>query len=167
MTRLAVAVAKAYLNLLPAYPGEYLLRPVPLERAEMEYDDECSEFGFHHFFNHPLEFAGKVVLDLGCGYGGRSVRYKELGARRVIALEVSDKMVTEALQFASTRQVGIETVVGTAEQQPLSENTVDTICAYDVLEHVERVDLSLQECYRVLKPGGTLYAVFPPFLSPG
>lgn len=161
-----IAIAKWYLNLLPAYPGEYLLREVPFEKPMMEYSDECSEFGFHRLFNHSLEFEGKSVLDLGCGNGGRTVRYKELGASRAVGLEVSQKMVVEARDFAASRGVEIEIVLGKGESLPFPDDSFDTICSYDVFEHVESVDLCVQECYRVLKPGGTLYAVFPPFYHP-
>src|SRR3989442_6381019 len=165
-SRLAVRVAKAYLNLMPAYPGKCLLDPVPFERPEMEYSDECSEFGFHHFFRHPLEFAGKMVLDLGCGYGGRTVRYKELGSRRVVGLEVSHAMVTEAEEFARQRRIELEVVTSRGESLPFADESFDMICAYDVLEHVENVEATLRECYRVLRKDGLLYAVFPPFYHP-
>ena len=163
---MSVAVAKWYLNLLPAYPGEYLLREVEFEKSTMEYSDECSEFGFQHFFDHPIDFRNKDILDFGCGNGGRTVRYKELGARRVVGLEVSERMVNEAVAFAAHRNTEIEVVRAKGEDLPFNDGSFDLICSYDVFEHVESIERCLRESYRVLRPGGTLLAVFPTFYHP-
>lgn len=72
-------LATWYLSLAPASAPIHLLDPKPLERARMEYDDEVLG-GFLKWFPS-LSLSGRDVLDLGCGYGGRSVRYAELGAR--------------------------------------------------------------------------------------
>src|SRR5438128_11413178 len=88
---LAVRLAKLYLSLFPAYPPAYNFEPEPLVRASMEYDDELKE-GFTHWFDlfhhEHIDFRGKRVLDLGSGYGRRTGRYKELGARKVTGLEL-------------------------------------------------------------------------------
>lgn len=164
--RPTVKIAKWYLNLLPAYPGDYLTTPGEKERATMEYEDEQSVFGFHHFFDRPINFTGKSVLDLGCGYGGRTVRYKEAGASRVVGVEIRPDMVKQAEAFAEAHGVEIEFMVGKGEAQPLPDNSFDIVCAYDVFEHVESVENTLRECFRVLKQGGTLFTVFPPFYHP-
>jgi len=49
---------------------------------------------------------------------------------------------------------------------PMPDNSFDIICSYDVFEHVGNVERIIWECWRVLKPGGKLYAVFPPFHHP-
>ncbi|MES2179192.1 MAG: class I SAM-dependent methyltransferase [Gemmatimonadota bacterium] len=136
----------------------------PMVRARMEYDDERSAVGFHTLFT--MDLANKDVLDLGCGYGGRSVYFKELGARRVVAMEIRGEMIDEALAFAAERGVTLEGLVSVGEQIGLPHETIDIITCYDVFEHVESVAATLQECYRVLRPGGIAYIVFPPYLHP-
>jgi SAM-dependent methyltransferase len=84
-----VPLAKWYLGLLPVQIPEYYENRRPLQRAQMEYDDECGSQGFHAFFGGRLRVEGKDVLDFGCGYGGRAIRYKELGGRSVIGIEVT------------------------------------------------------------------------------
>ncbi len=69
----------------------------------MEYDDEIAG-GFLKWFPS-LSLEGKDVLDLGCGYGGRSVRYAELGSRSVTGIEPEERQCSEARAFAALHNV--------------------------------------------------------------
>ena len=42
----------------------------------------------------------------------------------------------------------------------------DTVVSFDVIEHVRNVSETIAECKRVLKPGGSLILVYPPFYCP-
>jgi SAM-dependent methyltransferase len=157
-------LATWYLSIAPSSPPSYWLEPRPLERAQMEYDDEVAG-GFLKWFPS-LSLAGKDVLDLGCGYGGRSVRYAELNSRSIIGIEPVERHCSEARQFASMHNVAATFVIGSGECMPLPANSFDCIVSYDVLEHVCDPRKTLEECLRVLRAGGSLYAVFPPFYHP-
>lgn len=39
---------------------------------------------------------GKSILDLGCGFGEHCQTYAEMGAERVLGLDISDKMLAVA-----------------------------------------------------------------------
>lgn len=162
---LAIALAKWYLSIAPAHPPTYYTQPVPLVRAQEEYADEISG-GFLKWFAGQIDLGNKSVLDLGSGYGGRTVRYKELGASRSVGLEITPAMVIEGLEFAKAKSVSVEFVEGVGEDLPFPDNSFDLITSYDVFEHVEDLHKVLNECCRTLKPGGALYAVFPPFYHP-
>lgn len=157
-------VARWYLSLAPASAPEYWRERVPFQRARMEYDDEVAG-GFLEWFPN-LDLRGKDILDLGCGYGGRSVRYAELGARSVSANEITERSCAEAREFAAHKNVSVEVVLSPAEALPFHDNSFDAILSYDVFEHVCNVEESLRECLRILRPSGSLYAVFPPFYHP-
>ena len=157
-------LAKWYLNLAPVVPPDYYLQSRPLQRAQMEFDSEATSEGFHRIFD--LNIIGKDVLDLGCGHGGRTVYYKQLGARSVACIEIAQPMVGEALAFARKMGVEIDARVGCGEQIPFLDSSFDAITSYDVFEHVESVERTLAECHRVLRGGGTLYAAFPPYYHP-
>lgn len=159
-------LAKWYLSLSPAYPPAYYREPVPLVRAREEYEDEKAG-GFLKWFGHPeIPIRNADVLDLGSGYGGRTVRYKELGAARAVGLEISRRMVNEGIEFARVKNLEVEFFEGVGENLPFPDQSFEVILSYDVFEHIETMDDVLRECQRVLKPGGTLYAVFPPFYHP-
>ena len=157
-------LARWYLSLAPSYAPDYWRTPKLLDRAQMEYQDEVTG-GFLKWFPS-LSLAGKDVLDLGCGYGGRSVRYAELSARSVIGIEPMERHCAEARAFAAARGLTATFLTGSGEALPLSADSVDCVLSYDVLEHVCDPGKTLQECLRVLRPGGSLYAVFPPFHHP-
>jgi SAM-dependent methyltransferase len=157
-------LATLYLSLAPSFPPSYWRNPKPLERARMEYGDEV-DGGFLKWFPR-LSVAGKDLLDLGCGFGGRSVRYAELGARSVYGIEPAEHACSEAREFAALHNIKATFVAGFAESLPLPSDSFDCVLSYDVLEHVCDVQSTLKECLRVLRPGGSLYAVFPPFHHP-
>jgi len=165
--RTLVPFARWYLGLCPTTLPEWYVHRKPLQRATMEYEDECGSSGFRTFFNGRPEVESKDVLDFGCGYGGRTVRYKELGARSVTGTEIVPEMVSEARVFALSKGVDVRLLLANEwEPLPLPDNSFDVICSYDVFEHVGSPERVIQECWRLLRPDGVLYAVFPPFHHP-
>ena len=50
---------------------------------------------------------------------------------------------------------------GSAEKLPFKKSTFDTITANELIEHLENTGLFLDECNRVLKPGGILIVTTP------
>jgi SAM-dependent methyltransferase len=161
-----VPIAKWYLGLMPVELPSYYVHRRPFERAEMEYADELGPQGFHSFFPK-LDLKDKDVLDFGCGFGGRTIRFKELGARSVTGIEVGQDMIDEAGDFAALKGVsGTKFVLAEGERLPFPDQAFDAVCSYDVFEHVADLKRCLEECYRVLRPDGVLYGVFPPFHHP-
>lgn len=163
---LSVAIAKSYLKLAPAFPPRYWTVPKALERARMEYDDEIAG-GFLKWFPG-VSLSGRLVFDIGSGYGGRAARYRELGADKVVGLEIFPRMVEESRAFAEYKGLeNIEFYLGEGERLPFPQDSFDIVTSYDVFEHVHDLDKVFHECMRVLKPGGRLLAIFPPFYHPG
>src|SRR4029079_273783 len=52
------------------------------------------------------------------------------------------------------------------EALPFADRSFDIVLSYDVFEHVADLRAVLSECHRVLRPGGALYALFPPYFGP-
>jgi SAM-dependent methyltransferase len=162
----SVAIAKAYLKLAPAFPPRYWTAPKAFERSRMEYDDETAGRFLKWFPG--VSLSEMSVLDIGSGYGGRTARYRELGARRVVGLEICSRMVEESRAYAEYKALtNVEFHVGEGEHLPFADDTFDVVTSYDVFEHVHELDKVFDECMRVLKPGGRLLAVFKPFYHPG
>jgi SAM-dependent methyltransferase len=149
------------------FPPRESIFKEPEGRAESEYAKEVENPYSTWFGIGPREFFNdKEVLDLGSGFGGRPVRFLEVGARRVTGIEISEELVSYSRAFAAAKAVKEERlhfVVGTGERIPLADETFDLITMYDVMEHVVVPEQVLNECWRVLRPGGTLAAVFPPY----
>lgn len=90
------------------------------------------------------------LLDAGCGNQPFASWYRPL-VRRVVALD--------AAQID-----GIE-VVGFVDRIPFRDASFDTVLATEVLEHVTNAEQAMDECARVLRPGGHLLVTVP-FLYP-
>lgn len=96
------------------------------------------------------------ILDIGCGTGAMSARVARWG--RVVSADFSPL----ALQFSRRR--GLAHLVGAdAMRLPLASNSFDILVCMDVLEHLPDDCKALSEFYRVLKPGGRLFATVPAY----
>lgn len=119
---------------------------------------------------HSLEkiFRHKVVLDIGCGAGGKTIYYASQGVSKIIGLEILDRYREEAEQLAKKyHQTNVFSyVVGDASHTSFQDNTFDSIIMNDAMEHVSHPEAVLTECYRILKPEGCLYINFPPYFHP-
>jgi len=115
------------------------------------------------------DLEGKEALDIGSGCGGRTAYYLLHGnPQSVVGLDISTLRATVARQ--SVRHLcdedRISFAVGLGEHLPFETESFDLILSYDVFEHVQNLPEVLRECHRVLKPGGRLCALFPPYYGP-
>lgn len=113
-------------------------------------------------------FSDKVVLDVGCGAAGKTIYYASGGVKEIYGLEILDKYREEANRLAAEKGYGhIFTFVSEdASHMSFQDNYFDVIIMNDAMEHVDKPNKVLNECYRVLKPGGKLYLNFPPYNHP-
>lgn len=113
-------------------------------------------------------FAGKTIVDIGCGAGGKSLFYASCGAKEVIGVEILEKYRAEAEALAD--ELGLADkfrfICADAASLPFDDNSINTIIMNDAMEHVARPDAVLTECLRVLAPGGRLFVNFPPIHHP-
>lgn len=113
-------------------------------------------------------FAGKTVLDCGCGEGGKTTYYASLGAKHVVGIDIVPAYEQRATDFALQKGYGdvFEFCLTDATKLPYPDGTFDTIIMNDFIEHVNKPEEALKEGLRVLKPGGRLYTNFPPYYHP-
>jgi SAM-dependent methyltransferase len=186
----ASQLAKAVMKVMPAYPAssveragdlqemfrhELFLNAEPQRRAVImlqssrnKYDSEM-DYPWDHYFGIDLRplLAGKEGLDLGCFNGGRGVAWCErYGLSRLTGVDINPVFIEAANQFAGTRSVPAHFQVAKGERLPFEDRSFDAILSFDVFEHVRSVAETLAECYRVLKPKGRCYLVFPSYFQP-
>ncbi len=106
-----------------------------------------------HFTQVVGAWNGKSVLEVGCGGGFMAEALARAGAD-VIGVDPSGPAVLAAREHARLENLPIDYHVGVGERIPLPDEAVDCVVCVDVLEHVDSVDLVLDEITRVLKPGG-------------
>lgn len=113
-------------------------------------------------------FRDKKILDMGCGASGKSLYYISQGAAHVTGVDVVPHYKQEAEAFA--RELGFEEkftfLLGDALNTGLPENSFDAVVMNDFMEHIYDPEGALREALRVLKPGGKIYANFPPYFHP-
>ena len=183
------SLAKALMKIWPNHPKEDNLnlqeifnhesythapiekqRRIQLQSAQFRYEYEKEVYCFleKYFPNIPPgDFHNKSILDLGSFTGGRLVYWVErYGFREARGIDV-DPIYAEAGElFARSKGVNARFDTGFGESLPYDSNHFDFVVSCDVFEHVQNVEQVMQECFRVLKPGGKLLAVFPQFCQP-
>lgn len=94
---------------------------------------------------------GQRVLVVGCGKGNDEKNIKNLFPNcELWSVDISLSMVKLAVESNSPSTF----CLSAAEQLPFPDNSFDRVVSREVIEHVMRPDLMIQELARVLKPGG-------------
>ena len=96
----------------------------------------------------------RVLLDLGCGTGATLPELAKMG--QVVGCEPSEF----ALGLCRRRDAG-DLIASFGERLALRPQSISGAVMADVLEHVERDDVALQEVRRVLRPGAPVVISVP------
>ncbi len=116
-----------------------------------------------------INLKDKIVLDAGCGPGGKTVFYAENGCKLIMGMDMDENHIRYAKEFAKKKGIlNAEFKVGNLNALPFESNKFDIIFMNDVVEHIRRPILvsALEECKRVLKVNGRICLDFPPWTSP-
>jgi SAM-dependent methyltransferase len=107
-----------------------------------------------------VALAGREVIEVGGGTGRFSAYFSERSGARCVNAELQDMRAVED-RFGRTLQAD-----GT--RLPVQSERFDFALCRGVIEHVprERQPAMIQECYRVLKPGGVCLLNTQPWYAP-
>ena len=115
------------------------------------------------FWEHVMRYrfvlpfaAGRRTLDVACGEGYGASSLAHAGARSVIGVDISSSVCSHA-----HRKYGIQTIVADGQALPFARSTMDLVVSFETVEHVSNPGHFLQECSRVLAPGGKLIISTP------
>jgi demethylmenaquinone methyltransferase/2-methoxy-6-polyprenyl-1,4-benzoquinol methylase len=95
---------------------------------------------------------GDEVLDAACGTGDFAVADRRAGARRVVGLDFSERM----LERARRKAPHLEWVRGDMLALPFADASFDAATVGFGVRNVADLELALRELRRVLRPGGRL-----------
>jgi 2-polyprenyl-3-methyl-5-hydroxy-6-metoxy-1,4-benzoquinol methylase len=96
------------------------------------------------------------TLDVGCGAGGASRSLRAAGATSITGIELDPEAADAARSVVDELHVGrVEDVLAEVEGQ------FNTICCYDVLEHLVDPAPVLGSLRRLAAPGGQLHISVP------
>jgi ubiquinone/menaquinone biosynthesis C-methylase UbiE len=99
---------------------------------------------------------GLNVVDLGCGYGWFCRDARQKGAKHVLGLDISEKMLNKAKEMTSDS--AIIYLQENLEQLELSEDTYDLVYSSLTLHYIENLSTLLKTIYESLKSDG--YFIF-------
>ncbi len=101
---------------------------------------------------------GKRILDLGCGEGGYSRELAKRGAS-LVAVDCSRRTIDYAVRLAQKENLPIDHFVRNSNDLfGIKSESFDAVLCSMMLMDCEDFEGTLREAYRVLKPGGRLFA---------
>lgn len=110
---------------------------------------------------YSLADKSSTVLEIGCGTGLFSGKFYQRTGAKIIATDISP----ELLNVAKEKYPEVEFVLADAMQIQFDANTFDVVFGSSVLHHLE-FERSLNQIFRVLKPGGRMVFAEPNMLNP-
>jgi tocopherol O-methyltransferase len=101
------------------------------------------------------------ILDVGCGIGGSSLYLAEKFNAHATGITLSPVQAQRGRERALKANLGDRSkfLVANAQEMPFADNSFDLVWSLESGEHMPDKTQFLQECYRVLAPGGTLIMV--------
>ena len=135
-----------------------------LKKAALIYDfvQPLVTFGQENNLNHSMAYylpdRDKLkILDVGCGTGRMTAAFSRRNVHsRVIGIDASEEMINMARRKRGGEGCEFQRALG--EDLPFGDGFFDVVCSALFFHHINR-DLkkrTLDEIYRVLKPGGFL-----------
>lgn len=96
------------------------------------------------------------IIDIGCGGGLVAEPLAKLGAK-MTAIDASEKNIKIALNHAQKSGLNIDYKASSVENLNDKYNQkFDVVLALEIIEHVSNVEDFIEECVKLVKPGGLL-----------
>lgn len=141
--------------------GHALLRRIAPRQPDVasEILDHGNEASLTQLFGTSFApaIAGRTVIDFGCGIGRQTIEMAQMGATRVIGLEIQSHLLEKARLSAAA--------AGLADRCTFSVTTnevAEVIVSKDAFEHFSDPHAVLSTMAQLLSPGGCVLAAFGP-----
>lgn len=107
--------------------------------------------------------AGHHILDIGCGTGNdvRTLASTVGMSGRVVGVDTSEAMITEAWKRSEGSNLPVEYRLGDAHQLDFADNTFDGCRADRTFQHLETPHKALAEMLRVARPEARIVIAEP------
>ena len=99
---------------------------------------------------------GKTILDIGCGAGGHDRKLVELGAKSVLGIDISKRMINEAKKETSSDK--IEYKLLSMNNLELLDRKFDLVVSSLAIHYIEDYEKLCKSVYNLLNDGG--YFIF-------
>lgn len=122
------------------------------ERKRVEGALENSHYKYFYTEHFELDdnyYSGKKLLDIGCGPRG------SLEWATMAGLRIGIDPLADYYKMLGTDKHVMEYIATGSESIPFPDEYFDSVTSFNSLDHVDNLEVSIQEIKRVLKPGGT------------
>ena len=101
------------------------------------------------------------IIDVGCGIGGSTLHLAQKFNARATGITLSPVQASRAKERSAEAGCDdrVSFAVANALDMPFEDNSFDLVWSLESGEHMPDKTKFLQECYRVLKPGGKMIMV--------
>ncbi|MEW6357606.1 MAG: class I SAM-dependent methyltransferase [Planctomycetota bacterium] len=128
--------------------------------SDTEYNCRWELVGRHEpRFQRILDRIGsppETLIDIGCGVGKLMARIGEGRVNRMVGFDLMN-----AGEVIRKKSPGAMFAQSSAEAVPAANGVADIVVCSEVMEHLRNPEKTVQECFRVLRPGGLLVATVP------
>lgn len=120
--------------------------------------DDLDQYHFEKLHHLPRlvkfdGYAGKAVLEVGCGAAIDLARFAKAGAR-ASGVDVAASAIELAKANFEQQQLTGDFRVASGEELPFPDASFDLVYAHGVVQYTPNPQRLVDECRRVLKPGG-------------
>jgi len=102
----------------------------------------------------------KIVLDIGCGTGWFEFQLLKKDVKRIIALDIDLQNIKQKDIYFNSK---VEFIQGDTMDIKINKNSIDTVCAWEVLEHLplRKENEFFSDVLKILRPKGVFYLSTP------
>lgn len=98
------------------------------------------------------DLTGMEILDLGCGFGEHCIKYVEMGAKSVVGIDISSKMLEVAMAENSLPE--IDYICMPMEDLELLGRQFDVVISSLAMHYVKDFRAVVQNIHSILRQGG-------------
>jgi SAM-dependent methyltransferase len=159
---------------LVAFSKIQKLFKTPKSSVEKEFSPYFYQY-FSRFFKNPKKFDGYLelcrylshvtkaknafVLDLGCGFGLMATFFGLIGSREVVGYDLNTEKIElfqKLLLYLGPEIKNVKPFLGDSSKIEYPNGYFDVVVTNETLSHVREMEHTIEEIYRILKPGGRL-----------
>ena len=140
---------------IPCGTGDINIGPETLEYFEAISERRNKLEPFIADYAQFNRWAGKRVLELGCGAGSDLLRFAKAGAR-ITGVDLSPRSASLAKTRLSIYNCQGNVLIADVEQLPFKTDSFDLVYSWGVLHHTPGTEQAIKELYRVAKPGSEI-----------
>ena len=125
-------------------------------------DTRSKKINFNDCIETPIllsllpEVRGKTVLDIGCGMGQHAKQYSDMGAKSVIGIDISERMLEYAKEHFNGENITYLRLA--LEDISALDDRFDLVTSSLVFDYAENLDELMRNVYRLMNSGA--YFVF-------